>query len=375
MFYRAYEVKSSLKVSETYIKDACLQYYVLKNCLSNFDDLFLVTIDGAYEMGESLELKRLFKRRSMKEKAEANLSYFENRVLEAEQLLELNQIPYREIGPHCFKPYTCDFFGHCWQGKIGERSIFSLPFMDKLKLFEWYSSGIKQLDDLKEEHITKPWQFTLRNCILENKAFIDKEAIQKFLNQIKGSVIAMDMEIWNPAIPKLQGCKPFEQIPFLIGLHNETTSLGLFCEHQSDDRENLAIQFIEAVKSYDTLLVYDKTLEVAILKDLAVRFPQLTEQLKTIQNKLLDLFDILNKNWFYHPDLKNNLSLKSLAALLLPDFSYGEVQSGLAALSYYDDYRQEENPIHKELLKDHLIEYCVNDCKAVYEVFNYFKSL
>ena len=43
-FYNAFEVKSSLKVTETYLKDACLQYYILKNCLENFEDLFLVTM-------------------------------------------------------------------------------------------------------------------------------------------------------------------------------------------------------------------------------------------------------------------------------------------------------------------------------------------
>jgi hypothetical protein len=32
--YTAYEVKSSFKISEVYLKDACLQYYVLKNALT-----------------------------------------------------------------------------------------------------------------------------------------------------------------------------------------------------------------------------------------------------------------------------------------------------------------------------------------------------
>ena len=41
--YEAYEVKSSLKISSTYIKDASLQYYVLKNCLTSKLDFYLVS--------------------------------------------------------------------------------------------------------------------------------------------------------------------------------------------------------------------------------------------------------------------------------------------------------------------------------------------
>lgn len=372
---QAYEVKSSLKVSEAYIKDACLQYFVLKNMLPQFEDLFLVTIDGSYELGDSLDLKKLFRKRSMKEKAEANLDYFETRVKEAEDLIAQNITPQREIGPHCFKPYTCDFFGHCWQGKLSDQSVFSMPFVDKLKVFEWYNNGITTLSELNTQDFAKPWQHTILQCILNKTPFVDLDGIRQLMSRVKGKVLAMDMEVWNPAVPKLKGCKPFEQIPFLIGLYGDGLSLALFCEHLEDEREQLARQFIEAVKGYDSIVVYDKTLEVAVLKDLMARFPEMAEDLKSIQHKLFDLFELISKNHYYHPDFKNNLSLKTLSAVVLPEFSYGEVQSGLEALSFYDEFRQENNPIHKELLKQHLNEYCLNDCRAVFELLGYFKSL
>ena len=46
--YFAYEVKSSVKISEIYIKDACLQYYVVKNTLPELKDFFIVTINDGY---------------------------------------------------------------------------------------------------------------------------------------------------------------------------------------------------------------------------------------------------------------------------------------------------------------------------------------
>ena len=64
--YYAYEVKSSFKISEIYLKDACLQYYVLKNCLPNLEDLFLVTLNQEYVFENEINPKQLFKKRSVK---------------------------------------------------------------------------------------------------------------------------------------------------------------------------------------------------------------------------------------------------------------------------------------------------------------------
>jgi len=106
----AYEVKSSLKISEAYIKDASLQYYVLKNSLENFTDLFLVTLNGNYVFENELDLKQLFKKRSVKIGAEENIDFFTKTIDQMNLVLERNVIPDIAIGKHCFSPYDCDFF-------------------------------------------------------------------------------------------------------------------------------------------------------------------------------------------------------------------------------------------------------------------------
>ena len=58
--WKAYEVKSSIRISEIYLKDACLQYYVLKNCLPGFEDLFLVNINSNYVLENEMDIKKLF---------------------------------------------------------------------------------------------------------------------------------------------------------------------------------------------------------------------------------------------------------------------------------------------------------------------------
>ena len=171
--YFAYEVKSSLKVSEIYLKDACLQYYVLKNSLPEFEDLFLVTLNPDYILEEKIDPKKLFRKRSIKIKAEENIPYFEFHLKEAQAVLEKNVIPNLPIGKQCFKPYQCDYFGTCWKDTIDENSVFNMPMIDKGKLFEWYHSGIKTIQQISDDLIEKDIPLKIKNAIVNKAAISD----------------------------------------------------------------------------------------------------------------------------------------------------------------------------------------------------------
>ncbi|MEO6304546.1 MAG: hypothetical protein ABIP51_15405, partial [Bacteroidia bacterium] len=194
--YTAYEVKSSFKISEIYLKDACLQYYVLKNALPDLQDLFLVTLNQDYVFENEIDPKKLFKKRSVKTESEKNLPYFEAQLTNAKLVLEQNVIPNIAIGKQCFKPYTCDYFGNCWKDTVADNSIFHLPGLDKEKLFEWYNSGIRTIDQIGEEQDAKEIIYKIKEAYFGNKPIINKEKIAGFLSKIQLPMVAMDMEMW-----------------------------------------------------------------------------------------------------------------------------------------------------------------------------------
>lgn len=372
--YAAYEVKSSLRVSETYLKDAYLQYYVMKNSLSSFDDLFLVTLDGNYVLEDKVDVKKLFRKRSVKEKAEENLAYFEHQLIQAYEVLEKQSIPNIAIGPQCFRPYTCDFFGTCWKDQTSADSVFNLPFIDKLKLFEWHNAGIKNISQVKDDMIGKPAFRIMKNAIEKNEVYIDTEAIQQFLWQLNYPITTMDMEVWNAAIPQLPGTRPFEQVPFLVCFYNGKKHDHFFFDHKTDEREKLAELLILQSEDYPTVLVYDKTLEVNMINQLIALFPRLDKELTQLKAKMKDIFEIfLNLN-YYHPAFKNNLSLKAISSVVLEEVNYSGISSGLEAMNMYEQFRQEENQIEKELLKQNLVDYCNVDCLATYALVGFLKN-
>lgn len=373
--YNAYEIKSSLKISETYLKDAYLQYYVIKHVLPNLDDLFLVTLNADYILNGDIDPKKLFKRRSVKQKAGDNFNYFEHRIGEAQALLEQNAIPNLPIGKHCFKPYQCDYFGSCWKDTINEKSIFNLPLINKNTLFDWFDSGIKDMEQLSDEQFEKPHWLQLKNAISNNELIINRLGIETFVNSVTQPAIAMDMEIWNPAIPQLQGTKPFEQIPFLVCFYDGNQYTHFFAEHRVDETEHFAQELLAYTSAYASILVYDKTMELSVIDNLAKRYPQHAGQLAELKLKIKDLFDIILNLHYYDPQYKNNFTLKGVSGISLNNVTYSSIGSGLEAMNYYDQFRLATDKTEKEKLKNQLVDYCNTDCFATYELAGFFSQL
>lgn len=373
--YTGYEVKSSIKVSDTYIKDACLQYYVLKNVLPHFDDIFLVTLNSDYFLEGDLDVKKLFKRRSVRQKAEENFLFFEHRIRNAHLLLEQNVIPNVGIGRHCFRPYQCDFFGSCWKTTITEDSIFNLPLVHKDKLFELHNAGIKTIAEVKDEHLEKDTLIRLKNAFVSGTAIQDKKAITEFLSRIKEPVAAMDMEIWNPAIPQIQGTRAFEQIPFLVCFYDGKKESHYFTDNKADDRRKFAEELLELSKDYATILVYDKSMEVIAIDNLANRFEDLRNSLVELKAKLVDVFEVFLNLFYYHPDFRSNFSLKMVSGYLLKDVDYSKVTSGLEAMAYYDLYRTTGDETEKEKFKTDLVTYCGTDSFATYRLVEFLRGI
>ncbi len=373
--YTAYEVKSSLRVSDFFMRDACLQYYVLKQALPAFNDLFLVTVNGSYIKKGEVNCRELFRRRSIKERAEENLQYFDFQVKAALLVLEQNLVPNIPVGPQCFRPYQCDFFGNCWKEELTSNSVFNLPLTSKETQFEWHRSGLKLIDQVPDELLQKEALLRIKNASLLNEPFYDLKALARFLGKVNGTVAAMDMEIWNPAIPELDGTSPFEQIPFLVAFYDKNKSSHYFAEHSTDQRQNFAEALVELAAPYNTLLVYDKNLELNILRDLQARFPALAKELEAVKKKIVDVFDVFLKMHYYHPGFRNSFSLKVTSAVLLGDMDYGRITSGLEAMSFYNTFRGTQNPIEQEHLRDMLVHYCVTDCRATFLLYDHLSNL
>ncbi len=113
--WTAYEVKSSLGISDTYILDSAFQYYVITNSGLKLQDFFLVHINPDYTFEGQPELDKLFVKVSVLDEVLKLQDYITEQSEKAKATLKLEKSPPIDVGPHCTSPYPCDFIGHCWK--------------------------------------------------------------------------------------------------------------------------------------------------------------------------------------------------------------------------------------------------------------------
>ncbi|MBS1635318.1 MAG: DUF2779 domain-containing protein [Bacteroidetes bacterium] len=377
----AYEVKSSLKISETYVKDACFQYYVLKHSLNNLSDFCLLTMNPNYVKHGAIDIHQLFKKTSVKKDAEKNLSYFSYKAQLAKSTLEQQKIPDIQIGPHCFTPYTCDFMGTCWKHEERDESIFNLGKVSKQELFELYHSGQKSISQIDATRLEKASLRMQVEAVQQNHEMYNREAIAQFLQQVKTPMCSIDIEVWSPALPLYEGTKPFEQIPFLFSLaapdESGTIRSSYFLKEIAEDkREQFLVALLNATDSYESILVYDKTLEEQVLNKCGILFPQYIERITYFKKRIIDLFEVIDKGYYYHPLMKGNFSLKGLAPIVDPGAGFENlaIQSGITAMYTYEALLSVSNELETEAIRAQLIEYCNQDAEITLKLFHFLRA-
>lgn len=130
----AIEVKSSMSLSETYYNDAALQYYVLKGCQVPLSDFRLMYINADYVKDGDIDVKQLFKMESVIDLVKDREAFVSKNIGCWLYALWRNR-PSSISGPHCHKPYKCDFVGHCWK-RVPDNSFLYTTALDDDVLFE-----------------------------------------------------------------------------------------------------------------------------------------------------------------------------------------------------------------------------------------------
>ena len=77
--------------------------------------------------------------------------------------------------------------------------------------------------------------------------------------------------------------------------------------------------------------MFDKSLEETVLNQLAELFPQYRNDISDLKNKIVDLAEPIRKGDYYHPDMKGNFKLKSIAPLVNKEAGFDslDIQSGM----------------------------------------------
>ncbi len=373
--FHAYEVKGSTSVKEVNILDAALQYYVITQSGIELEDISIVVLNNAYKRQEDLDINQLFKVVSVKSEVLELQNEVTRKVAELKAVLNQSLIPERDIGPHCFEPYGCNFLGHCWK-HIPSYSVFDLT-RGGAKSWDLYHRGIFKTKDIPEHYPLSTSQRIQIDADKTGTDSINKKEIQEFLNGIKYPISFLDFETVMPTVPLFKSSRPYQQLTFQYSLHiqvdkNSDLGHGEFLAKPADGDPRIPFMesLVRDIPSEGSILAYNSPFEARILREIAEDFPEYAQGITLMIDRMIDLAVPFRQKHYYTREMHGRYSIKKVLPALVPGDSYDtlEIQDGGTASRNFlamltGNFVGDELQVRKKLL-----EYCGKDTMAMVKI-------
>ncbi len=380
--WNVYEVKSSTSVSETYILDAAIQYYVLSNSGLKIKDFSIVFLNNQYIRQGGLDLNSLFTIQSVKDLIIEKQASIKSEVKRLKQVLKEKEIPDIKIGPRCHNPYNCSFLGYCWKN-VPEYSVFNIANLRTERKFELYNSGIVNIEDVPEDFKLNANQRIQVDSHKLNKKIIDRTAIKEFLNSLTYPLYFLDFETFMPAVPMFDNSRPYQQIPFQYSLHYKRDKITaakhfeFLAEATGDPRKTFIEKLLFDTDRWGDIIVYNQAFEITRLKEIARDFPEYEAEIEARILRVKDLMIPFREKYYYAPEMRGSYSIKYVLPALIPEMSYEGMpiaEGGTASIAFESLYH-ETDLFKVSDIRNNLLEYCKMDTLAMVRILEFLNTI
>lgn len=374
----AYEVKSSLSISETYLTDASLQYYVITNSGLELEDFFITYMNKDYIKEKEIDFNKLFTSRSVLEEAIKRKDNIASDILKQKEVFGLEHSPKIEIGTHCFNPYNCDFLGHCWKG-IQKNNVFDLTGMNIENQFELYKKGVHEIKDIPASKKFETIQQRQIESIKIQAESVDSKLLKAFLSKLdKKNLVILDILSFYPAIPIYSGTKPYQSIPFSFiikklkdgGLEEQETIIHI-SEPSGDPRSITFNKLVKHISKDDIIICYNVSFLKNMINDLAKLSDKQKDKSGIISNAFIDIENIFEEGLYFHPDLKKEIDIAQIANKVLKKRA-GKIRSNTMAAHTYHQYIANPDDTEKRIIIETFLKFKGN---TIFNFINHLKKL
>ncbi len=372
------EVKSSTKYKQTeHLPDVAFQVYVLQRANIHITQVSLMHLNSDCL---APNLDDLFALTDITEEVADFLPQIEEDVNNIRHLSTLVESPDVQIGRHCTRPYACPFYNHCWQDVDG-LTIYDIPRLNATRERPLQESDVLYLADIPSDYPLTNAQQKFVDFIVQEQVTIDRETIQQLLAELEYPLYFFDFETIDYAIPRFDGCKPYQQVPFQYSCHilqeDGTLTHEEFLHMDRDDpRRPLVESLVSHIGETGHIIAYNIPFERGVLNHLASQFPEYEPRLSNMADRLWDQLPIFRKHFRHYGFGKSN-SLKSVLPIVVPELSYKmlDVQDGGQAQVVWEEMIREGETAVKLKLAEELRAYCRLDTLAMVEIHKKLTTL
>ncbi len=367
--WKAIEVKSSKAISETYLWDATLQYYVISSAGIEMSDFQICHVNKDYIKNNEPDVKGYFKFESIIDEIKKRINVIPEKIKSLYEVIQLSSSPDIKIGLQCHRPYPCDFINHCWK-KVPQDSVLSVFGIDEETRFELFHSGIS-LNNIIEGSIEIPEISKDHIRILVNGGFHFTKNIDE-INNSTNHVFYKSISI-NPALPVYENTSPFDHIGFGFALSNMDGIITDFLSMPNEDpSENYLNELLSNTKDTDQIIVFDKEHEKQVLLNHLKRTDHNNASINKIIEKMYCLKTIFYSGVLLWPEMTKNYSPKEILTSLksVNKVENSQVNSDLHAGQLYSEQLNNEIITQGTNIQSLLIDYLHSECINIKHLYN-----
>jgi hypothetical protein len=367
-----------------HIDDVAIQTWAMEGSGLNLERAELNLLNNQWRYPGGGDYSGLFRQLDVTNEVQSRKGQVVRWLKDAQVVLD-GKMPEVVTGKQCSDPYDCPFLGYC--EKLDppgpEHPIELLPdsagkgLAKKLRDAKGYTSIL----DPKPDELTGKQADLYRRIQIAHrtgKAVLEPGA-DAFLKALPYPRYYFDFEAIDLPVPRWNGVRPYEHIPFQWSCHIERRpdvfDHAEFLDLTGNDPSLSCIERMREVINPDDngpLLVYYQSYENQRLEGLAARHPEYADLMKKYIDRLFDLLPVV-KDYFYHPDMRGSFSIKKVLPVIAPNLDYEEleeVQEGTGAqVAYlYATLDPNTTPERKADLEAKLRKYCRQDTWAMVEV-------
>ena len=375
--FRLIEVKSATAPKPHYAYDIGIQKHVITGAGIKIEGTRLMHLNREYVFeGKEYDVSRLFVVAKIPKEQRISDAEISTRVDDQLRVLGQPTPPDVKPGKHCMEPVLCEFYDHC-NPDFPSDHVSLLPRIRTEKVDDLLASGIMSVHQIPDDFPLSVTQRRVVDAMKTGKMWISA-GLAGELSTLRYPICFMDFEAIFPALPKFRGMRPYDHLPFQWSVHRQerpgaaVEHYDFLAEDASDPRGPFLESLCRAVKAVGSIVVYNQGFEASRLDDLARWLPKRRSEIAVIKAKLWDLLPVIRRN-VYHPAFGGSFSLKRVAAAILPDMNYDDldVADGIQAVIAWGRFVDPATGAEAKVqLKRALLEYCGQDTLALARILD-----
>lgn len=324
------EVKSATKVKDLNLHDVAFQKLVYEKVGLKIRKCFLMHINNEYVRNGEIEPSELFVQTEITEDIkllekdlEENIENMFKIIEGSEPEFSVNDLLNIEYSNMCLDEFM---------DSQPENSLFEFYRMLKKKSVQLYETGYRTMADVPESAKLNDKQAIQKRLAHEGGVNVNKTGIKNFLRNLEYPIYYLDFETINPILPKFDGMKPYQRIPFQFSLHvqdrkgGELKHISFLADGTDDPRPKFMQALKDNLGQKGSILVYNQGFEKGVMNESATSFPEFKEWLDdNILPRIKDLWDVFRNFDYYDPKQKGSCSIKAVLPVM-SDLSYKNLE-------------------------------------------------